>query len=118
MYKYFYNGDVHTARDYFEARLVTGRRYPRPFRSFSHYVVRLLRWDPVDRDYTIEDLSEQGHQIFNHYDEAVFCFHRLAAVLPGKIQEDVKLELIQNHLGREYSLQTRILCSPSFIGSC
>lgn len=118
MHKYLYEGGVHTAQDFFEARIRSGIKFPHPFHSFSYYLVRLWQWDIPDADYTIEILNEPGHQVFNNYDEARTCFHTLAEELPGCIQEDVKLELVHYHLGTIYPLESKILASPAFTGEC
>ncbi|MFQ5583894.1 MAG: hypothetical protein ACE5GL_05620 [Calditrichia bacterium] len=118
MHKYLYEGGIHTARDFFEARIRTGIRFPHPFHSFSHYLVRLWQWDTPDANYTIEILSEPGHQIFNNYDEALNCFNTLAEELPGRILEDVKLELVHSHLGIIYPLESKIVKPPVFAGGC
>lgn len=118
MYKYFYDGGVHSARDFFEARLHTGISLPHSFRSFSHYMVRLWKWDPSDGEYTVEVLGEPGHQIFNNYDEALNCYNSLAEELPGRILEDAKLELVHYHMGGIYPLESKIVRSPVFAGGC
>ena len=118
MYKYLYDGGIHTARDFYAARLHTGILFPRPFHSFSHYVVGLWQWDPSDGEYTVEILSEPGHQTFNYYEEALNCFNTLVEELPGRIREDIKLELVQYHLGKTYPLQSKILMPPIFADTC
>jgi hypothetical protein len=114
MYKYYYEGGIYTARDFIEARIQTGMRFPHPFHSFSHFVVRLWQWDISDADYTIEILNEPGHQIFNNYNEALNCFNTLAKELPGRILENVNLELVHYHLGHIYPLEIKIVMSPVF----
>ena len=118
MYKYIYEGKAHTARDFFEARIQTGIRFPNPFHSFSHFVVRIWQWDVSDADYNIEILSEPGHQSFNNYDDALHCFNTLAKELPGRILKNVKLDLVHYHLGRVYQLESKILVSPVFTKAC
>jgi hypothetical protein len=118
MHKYFYEGEVYTARDFFEARIRMGIRFPHPFHSFSHYLVRLWQRSTPDADYTIEILNEPGHQIFNNYDDARNCFITLAGELPGRIREDVKLELVHYHMGTIYPVESKIVLSPVFAGGC
>ncbi len=118
MYKYFYDSGFHTARDFYEARLQMGIRLPHPFHSFSHYVVGLWQWDPSDGDYNVEILSEPGHQIFNNYEEALNCFNTLAEELPERMLEDVKLELVQCHLGKTYPLKSKTLMPAIFANAC
>ena len=116
MYKYFYKGRVYTARDFFEARILTRIKFPRPFRSFSYYLVRLWQWDIPDVGYTVEVLNEPGHQIFNNYGESLNCFNTLAKELPGWVLVDSKLELVHYHLGEVYPLESNIAMSPVFSG--
>jgi hypothetical protein len=118
MYKYVYDGEIHTARDFLEARLQTGLRLPHPFHSFSHYLVRIWLWDIEDQDYTIETLSEPGHQTFNNYENALECFNTLRKELPGQILGDCKLELVHYHLGEVYPIESTIVRSPVFSGGC
>ena len=112
MYKYSYQGRVHTARDFYEARNKAGLSLPCPFQSASHYVIRLWQWDESDRDYAVEILNPPGHQILNCYDEALVCFNTLAEFFPYEITEDLKLELVHFHLGETYSLESQILFPP------
>ena len=118
MHKYFFEGEIHTAPDFFEARIRTGIGFPHAFCSFSYYLVRLWQWDTPDADYTIEILNEPGHQIFNNYNEALNCFNTLAEELPGRILEDIKLELVHYHLGTIYPLESKIVRSPVFASGC
>ena len=118
MHKYFFEGEIHTARDYFESRIRAGIKYPYPFRSYSYYLVRLWQWNISDADYNIEVLNEPGHQFFSSYDEALSCFHTLAEELLGRIQEDVKLELVQYHLGTIYPLESKILLPLVLTAEC
>ncbi len=112
MYKYTYKGKVHTARDFYEARTKTGLSLPRSFQSFSHYVVRLWQWDDAAREYDIEIFNPPGHQIFGAYDEAKVCFNTLAEFFPDELNNDVKLELVQFHLGETYSLESKVIYPP------
>ena len=112
MYKYTYRGEIHTARDFFEARNKAGLSLPRTFHSISHYVTRLWQWDETERDYAVEILNPPGHQIFNSYDEALVCYNTLAEFFPGEITHDVKLELVQFHLGEDYGLESQVLYPP------
>ena len=109
MHKYLLEGEIHTARDFLESQIRAGVKFPCPFRSFSYYLVRLWQWDTSDADYTIEILNEPGHQIFNSYDEALNCFNTLMSELLEDVQEDVKLELVQYHVGTIYPLESIVL---------
>ena len=117
MYKFFYDGKIHTVRDLFEARNLTNVQFPHPFHSFSYYLIRIWQWDISDADYTIEILNEPGHQSFNNYDDALHCFSTLADELPRRILENVKLELVHYHLGKIYPLDSQVLMPPVFVNS-
>lgn len=112
MYKYTFRGEIHTARDFFDARHKTGLRLPRRFHSVSHYVVRLWQWHDDDHEYSVEILNSPGHQIFNNYDEALVCYNTMAEFFPDELKQDVKLDLIQFHLGEIYELESQVLCPP------
>jgi len=112
MYKYTYQGEIHSARDFFEARHKAGLSLPRTFHSVSHYVIRLWQWDEGDRDYSVEILNSPGHQIFNSYDEALVSYNTLAEFYPNDIDRDIKLELVQFHLGEVYDLEEQVLYPP------
>lgn len=118
MYKYTFQGNVDTARDFIEARVRTGMRFPQTFRSFSYYLVRLWQWDTSDTDFNIEILNEPGHQIFNKYDEALNCFNNLTEELPDHMPETVKLELVQYHMGVIYPLESRVLMPLVSLDEC
>jgi len=112
MYKYSFKGQVHTARDFFEARHKAGVFLPLTTSTISYYVVRLWQWDEADRDYTVEILSPPGYQIFNSHDEAMVCYNTQSEFLPSEITEDLKLELVQIHLEKIYALESKVLCPP------
>ncbi|MDH5763820.1 MAG: hypothetical protein OEZ51_12620 [Nitrospinota bacterium] len=112
MYKYTYRGEVHTARDFFEAHNKAGLSLPLIHSAVSHYVVRLWQWDDADREFSIEILNPPGHQVFNAYDEALVCFNTLTEFFPSEIEQDLKLELVHFYQGETYDLGTQILLPP------
>jgi hypothetical protein len=112
MYKYFFRGQVHTARDLYEARHKAGLALPLTTPTVSPSVVRLWQWDEEARDYAIEIFSTPGHQIFNSYDEARVCYNTLEEFFPDEITEDFKLELVNFHRGETYQLASKILLPP------
>ena len=112
MYKYSYQGQIHTARDFFEARNKAGLSFPTSSQSASHYLIRLWQWDEGDRDYVVEVLNSPGYQVFSCYDEALVCFNTLIEFFPNEISEDVKLELVHCHLGETFGLESQILYPP------
>ncbi len=112
MYKYSFKGQVHTARDFFEARYRAGLPLSDIFQSVSPYVVRLWQWDDAERGYAIEILNTPGHQSFNTYDEALICYNTLVEFFPDEIASDIKLELVNFHQGETYELESTILYPP------
>ena len=112
MYKYSFQGRVHTAQDFHEARNKAGLPLPDTSQSVSHYLVRLWQWDDAGRDYAVEIFNTPGHQIFNSYDEALVCYNTLAEFFPDEIAEDFKLELVNFHRGETYQLASKILLPP------
>ncbi len=116
MYKYLFNDEIHTALGFHEARQQCGRVLPNTIDPVSHFIVRLWRWDETDKEYSIEIFDEPGHQVFNEYDGALTCFNALEGSYPQKPADDVKLELIQYHLGEISTLQSKILFPPMLAG--
>jgi len=112
VYKYSYKGKIHTARDFYEARDQAGLSLPRAFQSVCHYVVRIWQWDNTDRDYAVEVLNPPGHQVFTTHDEAQVCYNTLSEFFPAEITEDLKMDLVQFHLGETYELDSTILLPP------
>ncbi len=112
VYKYSFKGQVHTARDFYEARYQAGLPLSDTFQSVSHFVVRFWQWDDAGRDYAIEILNTPGHQIFTAYDEALVCYNTMVEFFPDEIADDIKLELVHFHLGETYELESTILYPP------
>lgn len=112
VYKYSFKGQVYSAQDFYEARNKAGLPLPDSFQSTSNYLVRLWQWDDAERNYAIEIISTPGHQIFNAYDEALFCYNTLSEFFPDEITNDIKLELVHCHLGETYELESTILYPP------
>ncbi|NIQ02497.1 MAG: hypothetical protein GWM98_20745, partial [Nitrospinaceae bacterium] len=40
------------------------------------------------------------------------CFNTLAEFFPDELNNDVKLELVQFHLGETYSLESKVIYPP------
>lgn len=92
-----------------DARRQIGRSLPVEIDPASYFMVRLWQWDPAEREYDIELLDEPGHQVFNEYDDALTCFNYLQADYPEQTTVDVRLELIQYHMGEISTLHSKIL---------
>ncbi len=105
-YQYLYKNQVHDALGFLDARKRMGLTLPENIDPVSHFIIRLWRWDDRGKDYSIEIFDEPGHQVFNGYGDALMCFNALQADYP---EEEVKLELIQYHLGEISTLQSKIL---------
>lgn len=112
MYKYSFQGQIHTAQDFFEARNRAGLPLQDTHPSVSHYLVRLWQWDDAEKDYAVEIFNTPGHQIFNVYDEAMVCYNTLAEFFPDEITNDTKLELVHVHQGEIHELAATILYPP------
>ena len=112
LYKYYFKGQVDTARDVYEARYQAGLPLYEASQSVSPYVVRLWQWDDAEREYAIEILNTPGHQIFGTYDEALVCYNTLVEFFPDEISDDIKLELVHCHLDEIYELESTILYPP------
>jgi len=112
LYKYSFKGQVHSARDFYEARYQAGLPLSDVFQSVSPYVVRLWQWDDAERGYAVEILNTPGHQSFNTYDEALVCYNTLVEFFPDEIAHDIKLELVNLHQNEAYELESTILYPP------
>lgn len=112
LYKYYFKGQVDTARDVYEARYLTGLPLYEASQSISPYVVRLWQWDDAERGYAVEILNSPGHQIFSAYDEALVCYNTLTEFFPDEIASDIKLELVNVHQGKTYELKSTTLHPP------
>ena len=112
MYKYSFKGQVHSARDFYEARYQAGLPLSDVFQSVSPYVVRLWQWDDAEKGYAVEILSAPGHQSFNTYDEALVCYNTLTEFFPDEIASDIRLELVNLHQGETYELESTFLYPP------
>jgi len=112
LYKYYFKGQVDTARDVYEARYQAGLPLYEASQSVSPYVVRLWQWDDAEREYAIEILNTPGHQIFSTYDEALVCYNTLTEFFPDEIDSDIRLELVNLHQGEAYELKSTTLHPP------
>ena len=112
LYKYSFKGQVHSARDFYEARYQAGLPLSDVFLSVSPYVVRLWQWHDAEWDYAVEILNAPGHQSFNTYDEALVCYNTLVEFFPDEIAGDIKLELVNMHKGETYELESTVLYPP------
>ena len=112
LYKYSFKGQVHSARDFYEARHQAGLPLSDVFQSASPYVVRLWQWDNAERDYAVEILSAPGYQSFSTYDEALICYNTLEEFFPDEIVGDIKLELVNLHQNKTYELESTVLYPP------
>ncbi|NIQ02498.1 MAG: hypothetical protein GWM98_20750 [Nitrospinaceae bacterium] len=116
MYRYLFKNQVHSALGFQEARKQVGLFLPGGADPVSHFIVRIWHWDKDEREYTLEQFDAPGHQIFSEYDDALACFNDLAVNYPLEISNDVKLQLVQYHLGEITTLQSKILF-PSLMAS-
>ena len=106
MYRYLYKNQVRDALGFLDARKQIGLALPENIHPLNYFMIRLWRWDEEEKDYSIEIFDAPGHQVFNGYEDGLTCFNALQADHP---EEEVKLQLIQVHLGEISTLQSKIL---------
>lgn len=109
MYKYKFNDEIHSAYGFREARKRIGWFLPADIDPTCYFMVRLWLWDNEEKEYEIEILDEPGHKVFREYDDALTFFNILLTDYPEQISEDVRLELVQYHMGCLSTLHSKIL---------